>query len=537
MKTTTRALVATALPLGLAVGVFFAAPSCSSGGGNSAGCTTNADCPSTAVCSGGKCLLNRGSGSGSGSGSNSSSSSSGSQASGSSSSSSGTSSCTGFPCGGSSSSGSSSGSSTCTGFPCGGSSSSSSGSGSVSDGCYCTTSCCSIDEANAPSGTQCPGTTKYCYGTSDAGPFYCNIQNGKCDPFDPCSGASGAYVCDGGTSSGSSSSSSGGPATVDPTGLSFVITGDTRPDSSGQSYPTTIVNQIYTDFTELSPRPLAVIATGDFQEEGDSNPTSEIGDYENAIAIFAPYGPTYPSMGNHECVSTNILTYCEVSGPNSSNNTSAFTAYMGMMSTLTSQHPTWFPTSTNGQPYYYETITAPNGDSAKFVITAANAWDSNQVAWLGTTLAIPSTFTFIARHEPDDAVGCTDSTANDNTTSNCPFIADVQTAINAATVPVTGKLEGHTHDIRFDTYNDAIVSGSGGVAIEAGCTQSDTIYCDYGFVWCQELTNKTFLCSAYDYMSTTAPVMAPASGTNPAAPMQFIMANGSPNPGTVSYPN
>jgi hypothetical protein len=181
--------------------------------------------------------------------------------------------------------------------------------------------------------------------------------------------------------------------------------------------------------------------------------------------------------------------------------------------------------NTNSQPYYYKTVTAPNGDTAKFISTAAQAWDSTQLSWLESTLAVPSTFTFLGRHEPDDAVGCTDSTAGDNTTNNCPFIAQVQSAINAAPGSVTLKLTGHTHEIRFDNDNDAIVSGSGGAPIETTCSSNSTstTYCNFGYVYCQELVNKTFLCTAYDMTSGAV-----------STPSPRIAANGTPT-GTLTY--
>jgi hypothetical protein len=520
MKTTFRAVVATALPLGLALGLFFVAPACpSNSSSTSAGCTSNADCPSTAVCSEGKCLLARGSSSSGGV--NGGGTSAGSQGS--------TGGSPGGSNGGGSTNGSPGGGSTTgqvTGFTNTASSGSSGGDGGTS--CSCSTSCCSQDEGSAPSGTTC-SDGKYCYGTvpDGGGDFFCNDQTGKCDPFDPCNGSSGVYTCQA-SGGGNSGGSTGAAATVDPEGLSFVITGDTRPSTVGGAYPTQTIQAIYQDFNGLSPKPLAVVATGDFQEDGDSaSATSQIDDYEAAITVFT--GPTYPAMGNHECVSTSITTYCSTASGGYT--TVNFTAFMQMLTDLSIPN-------TNGEPYYYETLTAPNGDTAKFVITAAQAWDTTQVSWLNTTLAIPSTFTFLARHEPDDATGCSNATAtpNDNTTNSCPFIADVQTAINNAPVPVTLKLTGHTHELRFDTYNDAIVSGAGGVAIEAGCTTSDTIYCNYGYVYCQEMTDKTFLCSAYDWQSGL--VTAPASGTNPAALMQFIAKNGIPPANsTLSYPN
>ncbi len=374
-------------------------------------------------------------------------------------------------------------------------------------------------------GTASPGTTcpsgKVCYGTvpDGGGNFFCNFQTGKCDPFDPCNGNSGTWSCNGTGSGGQTGGSTGGTVAIDPSGISFVVVGDTRPDSPGSPYPTQTIQAIFNDFSALSPKPMAVVATGDFQEEGDTNSYAEIQDYESAVALFS--SPTYPSMGNHECVSTSITTCCGVSGPNSYNNTTAFSNFMQMLTDLNVP-------GTNGEPYYYETLTAPNGDTAKFVVTAANAWDSTQASWFDGTLAVPSTFTFVARHEPDDAIGCSDSTPGDNTTSDCPYIADVQTSINAHPGSVTLKLEGHTHELRFDDANDAIVSGGGGVAIEQTCSSNstNTTYCNHGYVWCQERTDKTLLCTVYDA----------ASNSPVSAPPPRVAANGTPT-GTLNYAN
>ncbi|HUB06782.1 MAG TPA: metallophosphoesterase [Myxococcales bacterium] len=475
--------------------------SCSSN--TTKGCVTNADCAIGQVCNKGLCYIEKTTSAGSASAggtstgghaagtSNGGVGSNGGQTAGNNGSNTGGN-------GQAASSGGQGGSSTGnpTGWTNGGTGSQSNGgsgsAGTGGSGCWCSSTCCSQDEVNAAPGNACYPSGKICYGTdSDGGAFYCNYQTGKCDPFDPCSGASGTWSCDGGVTT-TGGTSTGGAVTIDPTGMSFVATGDTRPDSSGQPYPQQIVNQIYTDFGALSPKPMAVIATGDFQEEGDSNPTQEIDDYEAAINLFNP-STTYPAMGNHECVSTSITTYC---GAGSSNNTSAYSAYLQMLVDL------GINSSTSGLPYYYRTLTAPNGDTAKFVILAAQAWDSAQVTWLNTTLStVPTTFTFIARHEPDDAVGCSDSTANDNTTNSCPFIADVQTAINSNPGKVTMLVEGHTHEMRFSVSTDEIVSGGGGVAVESGCTASDDLYCGWGYVYCQERTDKSMICNMYDYQS------------------------------------
>ncbi len=497
----------------LAGGVLAGALSCSSGGNGTGPCVTNADCGPHQTCHQGKCYLpvqsgntsggtsgqaggtsgqTGGSASGQSSGEASSGAAGGSQDAG-------TCGTSGSGCAASSTTsssgtGSTSGDCSTSGWGCpSGSSSSSSG---ASGSCSCSTSCCSEATPGSYPGVVCPNG-KHCWGTTDAGvPFFCNYQSGKCDPFDPCSGKSGTWSCNG-SSGGSSGSTSGAPPAVDGSGISFVVVGDTRPDPGG-AYPSALIAGIYQAFGTLSPKPMAVVATGDFMESSDADLSSEIRDYESAVALL-PGVPTYPTEGNHECVSTSLTTYCT-----GGYTTPAFDAYMQMLVDL------HVPRADDSLPYYVNTLSAPNGDTARFIVTAAQSWDDAQVSWLNSQLATPSaTFTFLARHEPDDAVDCSNRTPGDNTTNDCAFIADVQQAINAHPGSVTMKLEGHTHELRFDDANDALVSGGGGAPLEQTCSGNspNTTYCSYGFFYCQERTDKTLLCTAYD--STGAPLATP----------------------------
>ena len=62
------------------------------------------------------------------------------------------------------------------------------------------------------------------------------------------------------------------------------------------------------------------------------------------------------------------------------------------------------PIGQTANPYYSINVNAAdNSWTAKFVITAANAWDTAQQTWLQSTLAQKTTYTFIVRHEPSDA--------------------------------------------------------------------------------------------------------------------------------------
>ncbi|MHB8417161.1 MAG: hypothetical protein ACYDCL_03735 [Myxococcales bacterium] len=423
--------------------------SCSGGGGPKS-CQSDADCALGQVCNHGLCYINRVTPSGS-------------------------------------STGSGSGNGASSGAASTGGNGQSTGNGGSSSG------------ASAGNGSSSSGTSAGQGGSSTTG--------AGCWP-PPCG--------NGGSSSGGSSassgqtggSSSGGTVTVDQTGVSFVITGDTRPDSGG-SYPQQVVNLIYTDFSSssLSPEPLAAIATGDFQEATDSNLLSEIDDYEAAIKLFDPsMTKTFPSMGNHECISTSVGTDCA-----GGNTTAAYDAFMQMLVDMK------LASSTSSLPYYTSpVISAPNGDTLKVIVTAAQAWDSNEASWFDSQLtATPTTFTLVARHEPDDAIGCQAGQQY----YPCPYLTDVQTSIANHPGSVTLKVEGHTHELRFDDANDAIVSGGGGAPLQSPCTSSSTIYCGYGFIYCQERTDRTLLCTAYD--ATSGPVTAP--------PPRVVTANGTEN--------
>ena len=108
-------------------------------------------------------------------------------------------------------------------------------------------------------------------------------------------------------------------------------------------------------------------------------------------------GPFFPAMGNHECgvsggFSTSDNNNC---GPgNQGGATPNYNAFMSQMLGPISQ--------TN--PYYSINVNATdNSWTAKFVVTAANAWDTAQQTWLTTTMAQPTTYTFVMRHEASDA--------------------------------------------------------------------------------------------------------------------------------------
>ena len=95
-------------------------------------------------------------------------------------------------------------------------------------------------------------------------------------------------------------------------------------------------------------------------------------------------------------------------------------------------------------------------------MTAANAWDTAQNTWLESTLAVPTTYTFVVRHEASDA-----------TPPLPPGVAGVDALL--AKYPYTLLIVGHTHD--YGHYSDApqvLVIGNGGAPL------SSSSY-DYGY--------------------------------------------------------
>jgi hypothetical protein len=314
----------------------------------------------------------------------------------------------------------------------------------------------------------------------------------------------------GSSSGGSSGSSSGGSSgcttntgpitgSVGNTGgsvsrLVFGVIGDTRPpnedDPSG--YPTTVITKIFQDLQSQSPRPPLVVGTGDYQfssVSSNSDATEQIQYYMTARATFT--GAFFPAMGNHEC---GVATGCSTSdncncvsgqGGTGSANLSAFLT--GMMAPISQT-----------LPYYSINVSATDSSwTAKFVMTAANAWDSAQQTWLQNTLAQKTTYTFVVRHEPSDTA----------VTDVPPGVAGVDALL--VQYPYTLLLVGHTHNYgHFTSYfpgtlacgsncppaSKAVVIGNGGAPL------SSSKY-DYGYGLFSQRCDGAIVVDEYDYMT------------------------------------
>jgi hypothetical protein len=224
--------------------------------------------------------------------------------------------------------------------------------------------------------------------------------------------------------------------------LLFAAVGDTRPanydDTAG--YPTNVITKIYADIQAQSPRPAFVVSTGDymFASSGSSSTASaQLDIYTQARAGYS--GVVFPAMGNHECTGA-VASNC---GSGATNGVTAnYTAFLDKM--LAPIQKT--------DPYYaIEVDAADKSWTAKFVFVAANAWSSAQSTWLAATLAKPTTYTFVIRHEPASA----------NTAPGVSPSEQLMTQYG-----YTLAIVGHTHSYGHypDTPKQALV-GNGGAPL------------------------------------------------------------------------
>ncbi len=254
--------------------------------------------------------------------------------------------------------------------------------------------------------------------------------------------------------------------------LAFGLVGDTRPPfyDLTSDYPSQIIGTIFTDLAQASPPIAFVASTGDYMFAdplfAQAVPQAEL--YVDAGTFFP--GPIFPAMGNHECDSAVTSDNCfgdDTSDPN-------FAAYLTVIMTgfgLPSTNPYFMVTYGSSDP--------TNPWNAKFIYTAANCWDDGQLSWFTAALAVPTTYTFIVRHEPTSNAG------------GAPGVAPTDTAL--ATAPFTLKLTGHSHSYSYDEANNEVINGLGGAALDTGYTGT------YGYVICRQRPDNAIQCSQYDY--------------------------------------
>ena len=276
-----------------------------------------------------------------------------------------------------------------------------------------------------------PCQTNGCYGG-----WWCNTDTNRCQaPPASCDGAEGGAPFDGGGPVTGSVGANGGTVSR----LLFGVVGDTRPAGFNDTaaYPTAIIDQIYTRIEALPARPSFVVSTGDynFASTSSSAATAQITLYMGARAKYS--GAFFPAMGNHECTGATASNCGAGNADGITNNYSAFLSQMlgPIGKTL---------------PYYAIDLKAADATwTAKLVFIAGNAWSSAQAAWLETTLAAPTTYTFIVRHEPKD-------------TTQAPGVSPSEAIM--AQHPYTLALVGHTHTYYHFPGREVLV-GNGGAPL------------------------------------------------------------------------
>jgi hypothetical protein len=253
------------------------------------------------------------------------------------------------------------------------------------------------------------------------------------------------------------------------TPLTFAIVGDTRPanldDTAG--YPTAIVDAIFTSIAARSPLPSFVVATGDYQfaSSWGSESAPQLDLYLAARARFP--GALFPAMGNHECTG---YTSSNCGFGNKDGITPSYTAFLEKMLRPLGEI----------LPYYVVSFAAEDASwSSKVVVIAANAWDDTQAAWLETALAVPTTYTFVVRHESEAA-----TTAPGTTPSEAIVKAH----------PLTLEICGHSHT--YSRWGNRVLFGNGGAPL--------TGEKDYGYGIVQQRADGSLAVDAIDYLTGDA---------------------------------
>jgi hypothetical protein len=319
----------------------------------------------------------------------------------------------------------------------------------------------------------CKKTGQTCQANGCFGGWWCNTASTKCQaPPSPsaCGGQAGSgQAGQGQAGSGQAGQGQGGnQGSIGPSGgtidtLRFAVVGDTRPPviNDTKGYPTAIITQIWQGVAALDP-PFAV-TTGDylFSSPNGGQAAPQLDLYLNARKAFPHI--TFAAIGNHECTGATDSN-CGPSGKDGE--TDNYKQFMSKMLAPIGQK----------LPYYAIPITGSGGWTAKIVVTAMNAWDDQQAAWLDQTLAQPTTYTFVVRHESW-------------TVSNAPGVTPCNQLISQH--PLTLLIVGHAHTYVHSPKNREIIVGNGGAPLVGSV--------NYGFVMVSQRPDQAIKVDLHDY--------------------------------------
>ncbi len=326
---------------------------------------------------------------------------------------------------------------------------------------------------------------------------------------------------DAGTDAGSSDA--GVPTLPSPTlapialaNLEFGLFGDVRPANPNDtaSYPDGILSAV---FAGLQAQGVGlVVDVGDhcFQSTTSSGSYCHDQFVNHFMADRAANysGTLLPTLGNHEACGQDAAT---------TGNCTTWTSGLIHDYLVDIVQPS---TGQSAFPYYSVIVHGAWG-TAKFVHVAANAWTSAQSTWLTSTLNVPTTYTFVIRHEPSN-----DTRAPGVTPSESLF------ASHYASGSLTLSLTGHTHLVQLagstQPYGDEfgatqayeIIVGNAGAPLDAGPY--------YGYaVLTRRASDGAIVTQAYEAMSSDG---VTALGNAPDTSFRFaVNANGSSNPNTT----
>ena len=309
---------------------------------------------------------------------------------------------------------------------------------------------------------SCSAGTGSCQANGCYGGWFCDTSTCKCHAPPATCGSGGTTGGGGGTPpvyTGSIGANGGSVSS-----LYFAVVGDTRPANvdGTSSYPTAIIDKIYSDIAALNPQPQFVITTGDymFASTSGGQASPQIALYQKAASQFTT-GPIFAAMGNHECTGA-TASNCAASP------TSNMNAFMDALVKPLGK----------SAPYYTIPISDSNGVwTAKIIIAACNAWDATQSAWLKGELAKPTTYTFVVRHEPTG-------------TSGPPCVTEMDSMMSSAKYDLF--ITGHSHT--FSHSGKQLIIGNGGAPLSGSGS--------YGFATIAQQASG-FLVTEYDYLNST----------------------------------
>jgi hypothetical protein len=267
----------------------------------------------------------------------------------------------------------------------------------------------------------------------------------------------------------------------------FAVVGDTRPanEDDVNGYPTAVITRIWADVEAANPHPDFAISTGDYIFASPTLMPSTVdkqldvylrarGQYTNAV---------FAAMGNHECT-----------GATASNCGAGSTS--GITLNLAEYQKRMLAPLGITQPYFAFSFHAnDNSWTAKMVFVAANAWNPTQSAWLDQTLAVPTTYTFVVRHESPQ-------------TTETPGVTPSQAIINK--YPLTLLVVGHTHTWGHFASDHELMVGNGGAPLTSGT--------GYGYTVVERLASGVIQATAYDYQANTQVSQFRVNANGSAAP-------------------